>query len=90
MDSNPLESTKSALFKTCFKLKKLIGNKNLRLIGFRKEIETTYFFHLAARIRGSKNQIDKVEFKGNSLESHPQIKATVVEFFSDIDKPSLV
>ncbi|KAJ8635543.1 hypothetical protein MRB53_009810 [Persea americana] len=39
---------------------------------------------------GSKNQIDKVEFKGNSLESHPQIKAAVVEFFSDIDKPSPV
>lgn len=51
---------------------------------------TTRFFHLAAKVRGSKNRIDKVEFKGNSLEDQSHIKAASVEFFSVIFQQSPV
>ncbi|KAJ8643918.1 hypothetical protein MRB53_005666 [Persea americana] len=94
MDSVPLDSTKSALSLARCTLQNLLQaeethwKQKSRVNWLQEGNRNTKFFHLASKIRGSKNRIDKVEFKGISIESHPQIKAAAVEFFSDNFKPS--
>ena len=77
MDSVPLDPTKSALGLARCTLKNLLQaeethwKQKSRANWLQEGDRNTKFFHLAAKIRGSKNRIDKVEFKGISIDSHP-------------------
>lgn len=94
MDLDPLESTKVALSLTRCSLQNLLQGEEIhwkqksRISWLQESEKNTRFFHFPAKIRATKNRIDKVEYKGNTLENHPQIKAATVEFFSDIFNPS--
>lgn len=94
MDTDPQESTKVALDLARSALKNLLQaeethwKQKSRIRWLQEGDKNTRFFHLAAKIRGAKNRIDKVEFKGNTLENHAQIKSAAVEFFFASFTPS--
>lgn len=82
-----LSLTKSSL-QNLLQDEKIHWKQKSRISWLQEGDKNTRFFHLTAKIRGTKNRIDKVEYKGNTLENHPQIKAVAVEFFFDIFNPS--
>ncbi|XXG88731.1 hypothetical protein AAC387_Pa12g0907 [Persea americana] len=94
IDAVPLDSTNAALriarssLQNLRQVEETHWKQKARINWLKEGDMNTSFFHLAAKVRGSRNRIEKIDYKGNNMEDHLLIKEAAVEFLSDIFKSS--
>lgn len=89
LDNNPSISIQEELYEAKCNLQNLFQAEEVnwkqksRIKWLNDGNRNTKFLHLAAKIGSTKNCIDKISCKGESLENFSKIKEAAIEFFSN-------